>query len=97
MTRYIHLIAKWMQGITGFLVVQGFWAASIFLGFLFHWPDQYVLALTLVLSVLAIAMSSVILVAGRTSEEAIQVKLDTLVAAIPEADNAVIGLEHKEA
>ncbi len=92
-TRALHVIAHFLQIPIGFIVTQLFWVAWLVAGILTHWNNQWFLAFTLFLAILAIAMSSVILVAGHYSEQAIHAKLDALLIHLPDAPSEVAGIE----
>jgi low affinity Fe/Cu permease len=68
---------------------------GVTIGWMVHFSSDYMLVFNLLLSIAAIIISSVILVANARSEAAIQVKLDRLIE-FSKASNAVIGLEHKD-
>lgn len=91
-TRWLHAAAGWLTTTAGFLATNATWVGWLAGCLLLGWG---LTPFVTYLSILAIVEASVILVAGRTSEAAIQKKLDVLIAAIPEADDSVIGIEKK--
>jgi len=95
-TRALHAIAHFLQQPLGFIATQAFWVAWLVVGMLTHWSSEWLLVFTLVLSILAIAMSSVILVAGHYSEQAIHKKLDALLIHLSEAPSEMAGIEKIE-
>ena len=94
-SHHINGLAAFLSTTTGFMTTIAALLAGIAVGGAIHFNDAYMLAFNLLLSVAAIVISSVILVANARSEAAIQVKLDHLIE-FSKADNNVIGLEHKD-
>lgn len=84
----------------GFWILNAIMAVWVPIGFAMEWSSQWLLLFTVFLSVLAIETTGIVLVGQRDAEKrmsarekALQHKADSLVAATPEADNALIGSE----
>lgn len=76
--------------ILGVPIICGLW---LLVGWVIGNFEVAMVALTLILSVLAITMSSLVLVAQDRSEQAIQEKLNELLRAIPAANEGLVGIE----
>src|SRR3982751_4612161 len=94
-TPHINNLAGFLSTTTGFLATSAAVFAGVIIGWTVHFSNGYMLVFNLLLSIAAIIISSVILVANARSEAAIQVKLDALIE-FSKASNKIIGLEHKD-
>jgi low affinity Fe/Cu permease len=95
MTRLINAIADFLSTGVGFLSTFVALILGIAIGFLVQFNEGFMFGFNLALSVIAIVISGVILVAGARSEAALHVKLDYLIED-SKATNRVIGIEHKD-
>jgi low affinity Fe/Cu permease len=95
MTRLINAIADFLSTGRGFLSTFVALIAGIAIGALFQFNEGFMFGFKIFLSVAAIVISGVILVAGARSEAALHVKLDYLIE-YSKATNRVIGIEHKD-
>src|SRR5436190_18018946 len=95
MTRLINAIADFLSTGRGFLSTFVALLLGIAIGALVQFNDQFMFSFNLFLSVVAIVISGIILVAGARSEAALHVKLDYLIEC-SKATNTVIGIEHKD-
>ncbi len=100
MTRIIHAIASWCQTTAGFLAINLSWLLWIAAGVLVGFNDTFMLYLTLFLSVLAIVLTTSILVTQREEneeakrkDEAMHAKLDALLVHLPDAPSEMAGIE----
>jgi low affinity Fe/Cu permease len=92
---HINSLAGFLSTAVGFMATTSAVLLGIGIGWAVHFSDDFMLVFNLLLSIAAIVISSVILVANARSEGAIQVKLDRLIE-FSKASNTVIGLEHKD-
>lgn len=95
LTRIINVIADFLSTATGFLITFVALVIGIAIGGLVQFNEGFMFGFNLLLSVAAIVISGIILVAGARSEAALHVKLDYLIE-YSKADNEVIGIEHKD-
>jgi low affinity Fe/Cu permease len=91
----INCIADFLSTATGFIATFVALLAGIGIGAAVQFNDGFMFGFNIFLSVLAIVISGVILVAGARSEAALHVKLDYLIEA-SKAPNASVGIEHKQ-
>lgn len=93
---FINLLAEFLSTWRGFVVTFLVLIAGIAIGAALRFDENYMFAFNIFLSISAIVISGVILVAGARSEAALHVKLDYLIEH-SKASNKVVGLEHKDA
>lgn len=93
---FIYLLAKMLGDWRGFVATFLVLMAGIGIGAALQFNESFMFAFNIFLSVVAIVISGVILVAGARSEAALHVKLDYLIEHSP-ATNKVVGLEHRDA
>lgn len=93
---FINLLAEFLSTWRGFLATFLVLIAGIAIGAALQFDENYMFAFNIFLSISAIVISGVILVAGARSEAALHVKLDYLIEH-SKATNKVVGLEHKDA
>ena len=93
---FINLLAEFLSTWRGFVVTFLVLIAGIAIGAALRFDENYMFAFNIFLSISAIVISGVILVAGARSEAALHVKLDYLIEH-SKASNTVVGLEHKDA
>lgn len=94
-SRIINRVADFLSTSTGFIVTFVALLVGIAIGALVQFNDSFMFGFNIFLSVAAIVISGVILVAGARSEAALHVKLDYLIEA-SRAPNKSVGIEHKE-
>jgi low affinity Fe/Cu permease len=94
-SRIINRLADFLSSSAGFIVTFIALLIGIAIGALVQFNEGFMFGFNLLLSVAAIVISGVILVAGARSEAALHVKLDYLIEA-SKAPNKSVGLEHKE-
>ncbi len=95
-SRFINLLAEFLSTWRGFLATFLVLIAGIGIGAALRFNENYMFGFNIFLSVAAIVISGVILVAGARSEAALHVKLDYLIEH-SKATNRVVGLEHQDA
>ncbi len=95
-SHFIYLLAEFLSTWRGFLSTFLVLVAGIGIGAALRFDENYMFAFNIFLSIAAIFVGGVILVAGARSEAALHVKLDYLIEHSP-ATNKVVGLEHKDA
>jgi low affinity Fe/Cu permease len=95
MTRLLNAVADFLSTALGFLVTSLALVLGVAIGALLQFNDDFMFMFNLGLSVAAIIISGIILVAGARSEAALHVKLDYLIES-SKATNKVIGIEHKD-
>ena len=93
---FINLLAEFLSTWRGFVATFLVLMAGIAIGAGLQFNENYMFGFNIFLSVSAIVISGVILVAGARSEAALHVKLDYLIEH-SRATNKVVGLEHKDA
>ena len=92
----IYRLADFLSDSRGFIATFLALAAGIGIGAATQFNEGFMFAFNIFLSVAAIVISGVILVAGARSEAALHVKLDYLIEH-SSATNKVVGLEHRDA
>jgi low affinity Fe/Cu permease len=95
MSRYLNTLADFLSTTTGFVSTFVVLCIGIGIGAFLQFNDSFMFAFNLFLSILAIIIAGIILVAGARSEAALHVKLDYLIR-YSKATNDAIGLEHKD-
>jgi low affinity Fe/Cu permease len=95
--RHIVGLAVWLSKPTGFLVTCFTVAAGLGSGALLSFNDHWALVFNLFLSIAAMLLAGVILVAGARDTAAIQMKLDELIRAVADTDERLIGIEELSA
>jgi low affinity Fe/Cu permease len=95
MSRFINKIAEFLSTWQGFVTTFFVLIFGIAIGAMFQFNESFMFAFNIFLSVAAIVISGVILVAGARSEAALHVKLDYLIE-YSKAKNSAIGIEHKD-
>lgn len=95
-SHFINLLAEFLSTWRGFLATFLVLMAGIGIGAALQFDENFMFGFNIFLSVAAIVISGVILVAGARSEAALHVKLDYLIEH-SEATNEVVGLEHRDA
>jgi low affinity Fe/Cu permease len=95
MTKLINAVAEFLSTAHGFLSTFAALLLGIAAGFLVQFNEGFMFGFNIFLSVAAIVISGIILVAGARSEAALHVKLDYLIE-YSKATNKVIGIEHKD-
>src|SRR5687768_1914174 len=78
--------------LSGVLIV-GLWAAA---GPFFKWSDTHSLAINTFTTIITFLMCFLIQNTQNINDKALHLKLDELIRAIQDADNDLIGIEHKE-
>jgi len=94
-SRIINRVADFLSTSLGFIVTFIALLAGIAIGAFVQFNDSFMFGFNIFLSVAAIVISGVILVAGARSEAALHVKLDYLIEA-SRAPNKSVGIEHKD-
>ncbi|MBN9308240.1 low affinity iron permease family protein [Devosia sp.] len=94
-SRIINRVADFLSTSLGFIVTFIALLAGIAIGAFVQFNDSFMFGFNILLSVAAIVISGVILVAGARSEAALHVKLDYLIEA-SRAPNKSVGIEHKD-
>jgi len=92
----IYRLADFLSDWRGFVATFVALMVGIGIGAAVQFNEGFMFAFNIFLSVAAIVISGVILVAGARSEAALHVKLDYLIEHSP-ATNKVVGLEHLDA
>lgn len=95
-SRLIYRLADCLSDWRGFIATFLALMAGIGIGAALQFNEGFMFGFNIFLSVAAIVISGVILVAGARSEAALHVKLDYLIEHSP-ATNKVVGLEHLDA
>lgn len=90
--RFADFLADWRGFVATFMALL----LGVGIGAAVQFNEGFMFAFNIFLSVAAIVISGVILVAGARSEAALHVKLDYLIEHSP-ATNKVVGLEHLDA
>jgi low affinity Fe/Cu permease len=95
--RPIISLAVWLSKPVGFLATCFTVAAGLGSGALLSFNDHWALVFNLFLSIAAMLLAGVILVAGARDTAAIQIKLDELIRAVADTDERLIGIEDRSA
>jgi len=95
-SRFINGVAEFLSTATGFVWTFVALLLGVAMGAFVQFNESFMFGFNLLLSVAAIVISGIILVAGARSEAALHVKLDYLIEE-SKASNKAVGLEHKEA
>ena len=95
--RPIISLAVWLSKPVGFLTTCFTVAAGLGSGALLSFNDHWALVFNLFLSIAAMLLAGVILVAGARDTAAIQIKLDELIRAVADTDERLIGIEDRSA
>ncbi|MCJ2068405.1 low affinity iron permease family protein [Methylobacterium sp. J-030] len=90
-------LAVWLSKPVGFLTTCFTVAAGLGAGFILSFDDHWALVFNLFLSIAAMLLAGVILVAGARDTAAIQMKLDELIRAVEDTDERLIGVEERSA
>lgn len=93
--RHITGLATWLSKPIGFLSTCFAVTAGLTAGYLLSFNDHWALVFNLFLSIAALLMAGIILVAGAKDTCAIQVKLDELIRAVDKADDRLIGIDQR--
>lgn len=93
--RNITRLATWLSKPTGFVATCFVVAAGLGAGIVLSFNDHWALVFNLFLSIAALLMAGIILVAGAKDTSAIQAKLDELIRAADEADDRLIGIDRR--
>src|SRR5262245_15041130 len=92
----INKLAEFLSTWQGFVSTSLALMLGIGIGAFLHFNEGFMFGFNILLSVAAIVISGVILVARARSEAALHVKLDYLIE-VSKASNKVVGIEHKDA
>jgi low affinity Fe/Cu permease len=95
-SRFINLLAEFLSTWQGFVATFIVLVVGIAIGAVLQFDESFMFGFNIFLSVAAIVIGGIILVAGARSEAALHVKLDYLIE-YSKAKNDAIGLEHKDA
>ena len=90
-------LAVWLSKPTGFLTTCFTVAAGLGAGAILSFDDHWALVFNLFLSIAAMLLAGVILVAGSRDTAAIQIKLDEIIRSLEHADDMLIGIEEQSA
>ncbi len=94
-SRFIYLLAEFLSTWQGFAWTLVVLLLGIGVGALLSFNETFMFGFNIFLSMAAIVIGGIILVAGARSEAALHVKLDYLIE-YSKATNKAIGLEHKD-
>lgn len=95
-SRIINAMAEFLSTAAGFITTFVILMVGIAIGALFQFNEAFMFGFNIILSVAAIVIAGIILVAGARSEAALHVKLDYLIK-YSKASNEAVGLEHEDA
>lgn len=95
LSHVINAVASFLSTAIGFLLTFLALIVGIGIGAMLQFNDGFMFGFNIFLSVAAIVISGIILVAGARSEAALHVKLDYLIE-YSRATNKAIGIEHKD-
>jgi low affinity Fe/Cu permease len=95
-SRFINWLADFLATSIGFISTFIVLLVGIGIGALLQFNETFMFGFNIFLSIAAIVIGGIILVAGARSEAALHVKLDYLIE-YSKATNKVIGLEHRDA
>lgn len=87
----------WLSKPIGFLATCFTIALGLGAGTVLSFNDHWALVFNLFLSIAAMLLAGIILVAGARDTAAIQLKLDELIRAVEHADNRLVGIEEHSA
>ncbi|WP_431311177.1 low affinity iron permease family protein [Methylobacterium nigriterrae] len=93
--RPIAGLAVWLSKPVGFLATCFTIAVGLGAGAILSFNDHWALVFNLFLSIAAILLAGIILVAGAKDTAAIQIKLDELIRAVEHADDRLVGIEER--
>ena len=93
--RPITHLAKWLSKPVGFLATCLIIAVGLGLGAALSWDDRWAAVFNLFLSIAALLIAAIILVAGAKDTGSIHAKLDELLRAVAEADDRLIGIDQR--
>jgi low affinity Fe/Cu permease len=94
-SRFIYLLAEFLSTWQGFAWTFVVLLLGIGVGAVLSFNETFMFGFNIFLSMAAIVIGGIILVAGARSEAALHVKLDYLIE-YSKATNKAIGLEHKD-
>jgi low affinity Fe/Cu permease len=94
-SRFIYLLAEFLSTWQGFAATFVVLLVGIGIGALLSFNETFMFGFNIFLSIAAIVIGGIILVAGARSEAALHVKLDYLIE-FSKATNKAIGIEHKD-
>ena len=95
--RPITHLATWLSKPIGFLATCLTVSMGLGLGTVLSFNDHWALVFNLALSIAALLIAGLILVAGAKDTSAIQAKLDELLKAVDKADDRLIGIDQRSA
>jgi low affinity Fe/Cu permease len=90
-------LATWLSKTDGFISTCAGIVVGLLVGAMLDFDDHWSLIFNLLLSIAALLIAGLILVAGAKDTASIQIKLDELIRAVEAADNRLIGLDQKSA
>ena len=95
--RPIITLAIWLSKPVGFLTTCFTVALGLGAGAVLSFNDHWALVFNLFLSIAAMLLAGVILVAGSRDTAAIQIKLDEIIRSLEHADDRLVGIEEQSA